>query len=645
VHITGRSRLPIQGRGQTIIMVASIVALLVLAGASRAAAAGVWSSPTSISGTDTLAPGVVPSVAMDVAGDAYAVWTTASDSSGHCPCTVRAASSAAGTATFGAPVTVSTPASGTNAENARVAMDAAGDVIVVWNDPSGGGVLGTSAGPKVFASIKPTGGGFGAPVAVSTADAGGTSPAVGMDSRGDAVLAYATKTASGATHAMTAFAPPGGPFGEPTDIVDPNDDVTGWGATNLAVSPDGHAAVAFNAITGCEPSSTECASEVKAATAPPGGPFGTPTTVSPVDEAGEPFLNGPSSFSSVATDDSGDAAVGYVGSTTPEGSSFSTQPTAEVTFSDAGAPFIFTGSIGSPPMAWGPAVAFDGSREGVAIAASGTSSADATGLDAAVRLPGAGFGPTQSLSPAGINGQLAVSGDLGSDDETLGAWVTLTSSGDSAIEAAFRSPGTQFGATRLVIGTTGQAPPAQQLSAAIDGAGDGAIVWPTGDGHVDASLSSQPPPAPLPGPVLAFLPPLTVTKLVTVTKTSGHVSPRIRGFKARGRRVTFELGCTGGRCRGTVSAVTTVKGKLAVRRHGRRVTVVKPIVVTVAKRSFALPAGTTRRYTLSLNRTGQELLAEHGKLGIALQIKLGRSQWATGKVTVHSPPPHGKSHG
>ncbi len=644
MHVAGRSRPLIQRRGQTIVTVASVVALLALAGASRAPAAGVWSSPTSISGTDTLALGVVPSLAMDVAGDAYAVWTTASDSSGHCPCTVRAAGRAAGAATFGAPVTVSTPASGTIAENARVAMDSAGDVIVVWDDNSGG-ALGTSTEPKVFASIKSAGGGFGAPVAASTADAGGTSPAVGMDSRGDAVLAYATKTASGATHVMTAFAPPGGPFGDPTDITDPNDSVSGWGAPNLSVSPDGHAALGFNAITGCGPPSTECTLEVKAATAPPGGPFGTPTTVSPVDEAGEPFLQGPSSFSSVATDDSGDAAVGYVGSTTPEGSSFSTQSTAEVTFSDEGAPFIFTGSIGSPPMAWGPAVAFNGSREAVAIAASGTSSASATGLDAAVRLPGAGFGLTQALSPVGINGQLAVSGDLGSDDESLGAWVTSTSSGDSAIEAAFRSPGTQFGATGLVTGTTGQAATAQQLSAAIDGAGDGVIVWPTGDGHVDASLSSQPPPGPLPAPGLPFLPPLTVTKLVTVTKTSGHVSPRIRGFKARGRRLTFELGCTGGGCRGTVSAVTTVEGKVAVRRHGRRVTVVKPIIVTVAKRSFALPAGTTRKYILSLSRTGQELLAEHGKLGIALQIKLGRSQWATGKVTVHSPPPHSEPHG
>src|SRR5204863_7828513 len=95
--------------------------------------------------------------------------------------------------------------SGTHAEHAAVAMDAEGDAIVVWDDTGSGGSSGTPGAGRVFAATKPAVGSWGSPVEVSAAARGGRDPGVGMDSRGDVVIAYSSQADSGARAVETVF--------------------------------------------------------------------------------------------------------------------------------------------------------------------------------------------------------------------------------------------------------------------------------------------------------------------------------------------------------------------------------------------------------------------------------------------------------
>jgi hypothetical protein len=87
--------------------VAGLVAL-VLGLVPAAASAFTWSLAVTISGNDLVGgANGAPKVAMDANGDTIAAWVTGTDqSTGLCPCVVRAAYRPAGRS-FGAPVDIS----------------------------------------------------------------------------------------------------------------------------------------------------------------------------------------------------------------------------------------------------------------------------------------------------------------------------------------------------------------------------------------------------------------------------------------------------------------------------------------------------------------------------------------------------------
>jgi hypothetical protein len=156
-------------RGRCGVVVAA--AAMALLTAPSALALG-WGTPGTVSGTDTLLTAdfaTQPDIAMDAAGDAVAVYSLPSNSStGACRCTIRAASRAAGGG-FSAPVTVPAASSTMVISAPHVAMDSAGDAVVVWSAGSGT----DDSGTQTYASVRPAGGSFGTPVQVSTDARGG----------------------------------------------------------------------------------------------------------------------------------------------------------------------------------------------------------------------------------------------------------------------------------------------------------------------------------------------------------------------------------------------------------------------------------------------------------------------------------------
>jgi hypothetical protein len=245
---TGRDRASIR-----IALCFCFAAAACLLSASAAQALSVsWGTPVTISGageiTNPNASGQV-SVATDSAGDAIAVWTDWTSADGACPCVIRAASRTAG-GSFGSPVNVSSSFGDATLTggDARVAMDAAGDAVVVWDEvtePTPGDFE-----TNVRASVRPAGGSFTSPATISGATdttKGGGSPQVAMDAGGDAVVAWTPagnntfprQIAVARRAASPSFT--GGSFSAATDITTASDDITDL---DLSISPNGRIAIA-----------------------------------------------------------------------------------------------------------------------------------------------------------------------------------------------------------------------------------------------------------------------------------------------------------------------------------------------------------------------------------------------------------------
>lgn len=465
-------------------MVVSVAVALV---SSPTAAAATWSTPVTISASNEAGyAGEIPDVAMDSAGDAAATWISSANSSGTCPCAVRAALRSSH-APFGPPVSLST----SDSANSEVAMDAAGDAVLVWNT-LGDLAIGTPSGEHVFASIRPAGGSFGPPTELSAPARGGANPAVSMDSGGDAVVAFTSGSGGASTDVEASFRPAGGSFGPPTVVTGSGDNVPNCcDHGNLAMSANGRTIVAYNRCTAaslCNSGTpTTGNEEIDAATALPGaGRFGGAFAVSPASSITSSGVTYPVfSESSVALDDSGDAAVGM-----SHDLSISTSQT-DVTSSDAGGPFPTTPTeLDASGRA--PEVAINASRETVAQwqTASG-------GLDTAVRPSAVTFGASAPLDTLSYGSALATAANLEfAGGSVLSAWLGPNGaggSGDETVDAAFRTPGGSFGSPLTVTPSTRGATlaPGSPIAAALNQTGGGLIVWLTGLNTVQASFSGS----------------------------------------------------------------------------------------------------------------------------------------------------------
>ncbi len=165
-------------------------------------AGGSFSAPITLS--DTSQDASSSSVAMDSAGDAIAVWTRSNGTN----FIVQESSSPPGGA-FAAPVDLS--ATGENAATPEVAMTPAGAATVVWArpDPSGYWIVQASSGSP--------GGGFAAPLDLSATGQDASDPMVAVNAAGAAAVAW--KRSNGSNDIVQATTrPSGGGFSPPIDL-------------------------------------------------------------------------------------------------------------------------------------------------------------------------------------------------------------------------------------------------------------------------------------------------------------------------------------------------------------------------------------------------------------------------------------------
>ena len=174
-------------------------------------------------------------VAIDQAGNAIVVWTRYTGKRS----VVRAVLRPAG-GRFSKPVNLSTQRQ--NAYDAQVAIDQAGNAIVVWARSRGKRSV-------VQAVLRPAGGSFSKPVNLSrVSKRGDVSPEVAINPSGDAVVGWVRHvTKSGIWRVQAAMRPAGGDFSKPVNLSPAFRDKGGFTVTpDVAISPSGSAIVVWN---------------------------------------------------------------------------------------------------------------------------------------------------------------------------------------------------------------------------------------------------------------------------------------------------------------------------------------------------------------------------------------------------------------
>lgn len=226
---------------------------------AAAQATFTWLAPVPLS--DPGADASEPAIAMGRDGTLIALWSRG----GELQATVRPPGGP-----FGAPVHVAGGPPLTDSPD--VAIDAKGDAVAVWYQSDAS----TSA---VFAAFRPAGGAFSDGKQISPQGLIAQNPRVVVTPSGDAVAIWQEGDGVSPSHLGAAFRPAGGDFGEPKPL---GGDYAGSSGLDVALDRAGNALAVFSSnVTG--------SSMVESAFAPPGGPFGDVKPVAgPVEHAASP---------------------------------------------------------------------------------------------------------------------------------------------------------------------------------------------------------------------------------------------------------------------------------------------------------------------------------------------------------------------
>jgi plastocyanin len=186
------------GRGGTTVL--GVALGCVLATASPAAAA-LWTATTNLSEAGHSAS--APEVAVDGAGDALVVWTRSNGANDIVQAAVKPAGEAPSM-----PVNLSAP--GEEASEPQIAVDPAGEAVAVW-------VRSNGSNEVVQAAVKPPGKGWGKPVSLSGANEEASQPQVSLDEAGDATVVWLDF--DGSNHIVQAATMPAGDgWGKPVNL-------------------------------------------------------------------------------------------------------------------------------------------------------------------------------------------------------------------------------------------------------------------------------------------------------------------------------------------------------------------------------------------------------------------------------------------
>jgi len=241
------------GRGAAVFGVALALGLA----AASQAAASPWTTAANLSEEGQNA--YAPKVAVDGAGGAIVAWTRYNGSKD----VVQAALKPAGEP-WGKSVTLSE--AGEEASEPQVAMDPAGDAVVVWRQFNGSDYI-------VQAAVKPAGEPWGKSVTLSEAGEEASEPQVAVNPAGDAVAVW--RRFNGSDYVVqAALKPASEPWGKPAALSEAGQEAS---QPRVAVDAAGEATAVWRRYNGSD-------HVIQAAQEPVGEPWSKPDTLS---EAGQ----------------------------------------------------------------------------------------------------------------------------------------------------------------------------------------------------------------------------------------------------------------------------------------------------------------------------------------------------------------------
>ena len=228
----------------------SLVGLLL---ASTASAAPTWLAPQDISASGGNAD--VPQVAVDAAGDAFAVWQRWNGPNLIIETVMRPAGAVWRPVQF-------LSAEGADAHDPQIAVDPAGDAVAVWYRSNAGYYV-------IQAAVRPAGGEWGAPQDLSVGGANAYFPQVAIDRAGKALAVWYRFTGAGWV-VQAAERPVGGAWSAPQDLSAPGRDAE---FPQVAFDPVGNAFAVWHRFNGAN-------LIVQAAARPAGGVWSAPQDLS-----------------------------------------------------------------------------------------------------------------------------------------------------------------------------------------------------------------------------------------------------------------------------------------------------------------------------------------------------------------------------
>jgi PKD repeat protein len=244
-------------------------------------AGGSFSTPETVSPVVAEKNAGGPEIAIDGSGGVMAIWRFGNAEAGF-------AVEAAHRPAEGEFAPEALFEEGENADSPDVAMDSAGNAILVWVHPQGEDRI-------VAASTRPPNGEFSTPpVDLSPTGAEAFTPEIAMTPSGEATVIWTLIGGASDQSVQAAARPPGGEFTSPQDLSVALEEPL---APALALSTANHAVVTWSGLSGANHA-------VRAVTRSGGGGFSAPAELS---------ATGPFFFPDPTVDRSGDATVVWSG--------------------------------------------------------------------------------------------------------------------------------------------------------------------------------------------------------------------------------------------------------------------------------------------------------------------------------------------
>jgi hypothetical protein len=408
-------------------LLASALGLLILALPQGAAAAPTWLTPKGLSAAGN---GGDLSVALDAAGDAFAVWARTG--------TAQASERPAG-GTWSAPQGIS--GSCVNANGVQLAVSPAGRAVAVWECPKGGNTI-------VQAATRAVGGGWSQPHDLSAPGHDANAPQVALDRAGEALVVWSRSNGTNVV-VQAAMQRTNGTWLAPQDVSGPGLDVD---RPDVALDARGNAVAVWRRSDGSS-------SVILAATRTAAGLWSTPQALSSGGYSERPRIGIDSAGDAVVVWSLNAAHVRVQAAVRRAGGSWGQPETLSDSAADGLQPQVAVNLRGDAVAAW---ASFDGRTYVIQGSSRPRGGAWAPVRDISPRSPDLGA-PKIALDAAG--GALAV-------------WRGLRSAHER-IQAARRPAQGAWSAPRLISSGAAEA---DLPDVALDTAGNGAAIWQAGNG-------------------------------------------------------------------------------------------------------------------------------------------------------------------